>query len=75
MMCILQFNPAAPATKDTPGFVKEPTIKDMIHTVVFVIDGSNVEVMPDDIVKKLKDIKEMLIVRGQEIFKSYTKLV
>lgn len=63
----MQFNPAAPATKDTPGFVKEPTIKDIIHTVVFVIDGSNVEVMPDEIVKKLKDIKEMLIVRGQEI--------
>lgn len=52
----------SPATKDTPG------MKDRIHTdtVVFVIDGSNVEVMPDGVVTKLKDIKEMPIVRGQE---------
>lgn len=56
----------ARATKDTPGFIKEPTMKDRIHTVVFVIDGSNVEVMPDGIIKKLKDIKEMLIERGQK---------
>lgn len=41
-------------------------MKDRIHTVVFVIDGSNVEVMPDGIIKKLKDIKEMLIERGQK---------
>uniref|UniRef100_A0A8W8M3R3 TLDc domain-containing protein n=1 Tax=Magallana gigas TaxID=29159 RepID=A0A8W8M3R3_MAGGI len=69
-----KFNPAAPATKDTPGFVKEPTIKDMIHTVVFVIDGSNVEVMPDEIVKKLKDIKEMLIVRDIPLMVFETKI-
>lgn len=37
----------------------------MTHTVVFVIDGRNVKVMPDGIIKKLKDIKEMLIERGQ----------
>lgn len=41
-------------------------MKDRIHTVVFVIDGSNFEVMPDGIIKKLKDIKEMLIERGQK---------
>lgn len=41
-------------------------MKDRIHTVVFVIDGSNVEVMPDGIIKKLKDVKEMLIERGQK---------
>lgn len=64
---IFQFNSAAPATKDTPGFIKDPTMKDRIHTVVFVIDSSNVEVMPDGIVKKLKDIKEMLIDRGHTL--------
>lgn len=64
---IFQFNPAAPATKDTPGFIKDPTMKDRIHTVVFVIDSSNVDVMPDGIVKKLKDIKEMLIDRGHTL--------
>lgn len=42
-------------------------MKDRIHTVVFVIDSSNVEVMPDGIVKKLKDIKEMLIDRGHTL--------
>lgn len=50
--------------KDIFGFVKEFMIKDMIYMVVFVVDGSNVEVMLDEIVKKLKDIKEMFIVRG-----------
>ncbi|XP_052678117.1 interferon-induced protein 44-like [Crassostrea angulata] len=69
-----KFNPAARATKDTPGFIKEPTMKDMIHTVVFVIDGSNVEVMPDGIIKKLKDIKEMLIERDVPLLVLVTKI-
>lgn len=69
-----KFNPAAPATKDTPGFIKEPTMKDRIHTVVFVIDGSNVEVMPDGIIKKLNDIKEMLIVRDIPLMVFATKI-
>lgn len=69
-----KFNPAAPATKDTPGFIKDPTMKDRIHTVVFVIDSSNVEVMPDGIVKKLKDIKEMLIDRDVPLLVFVTKI-
>lgn len=39
-------------------------MKDMIYIVVFVIDGSNVEVMLDGIIKKLKNIKDMFIERG-----------
>lgn len=45
----------------------------MTHTVVFVIDGRNVKVMPDGIIKKLKDIKEMLIERGQTAEKAQNK--
>ncbi|XP_034306903.2 interferon-induced protein 44-like [Magallana gigas] len=69
-----KFNPVARATKDTPGFIKDPTMKDMIHTVVFVIDGSNVEVMPDGIIKKLKDIKDMLIDRDVPVLVLVTKI-
>lgn len=69
-----KFNPAAPATKDTPVFVKEPTIKDRIYTVAFVIDSSNVEVMPDGIIKKLKNIKDMLIEREVPLLVLVTKI-
>lgn len=69
-----KFNPAAPATNDTPEFVKEPMIKDRIHTVVFVIDGSNVEVIPDGIIRKLKDMKDMLIVRDVPLMVFKTKI-
>lgn len=50
--------------KDIFGFIKDLIMKDRIYIVVFVIDSSNVDVMLDGIVKKLKDIKEMFIDRG-----------
>lgn len=52
------------ASTKTPGFVKEPTVKEKIHVVVFIIDGSNVSFLSKDVVKKLKEIKSLVIERG-----------
>nr|XP_034306898.1 interferon-induced protein 44-like [Crassostrea gigas] len=52
------------ASTKTPGFVKEPTVKEKIHVVVFSIDGSNVSFLSKDVVKKLKEIKSLVIERG-----------
>ncbi|XP_062573345.1 interferon-induced protein 44-like [Saccostrea cucullata] len=58
------FNPVDSASAKVPGFVKDPTLKDRMHVVVFVIDGSTLDVLPEDTLKKLKDFKTMVVDRG-----------
>ncbi|XP_052678093.1 interferon-induced protein 44-like [Crassostrea angulata] len=58
------FNPVEKASTKTPGFVKEPTVKDRIHVVVFVFDGSTLDVLSEGVVSKLKDIKSLVVDRG-----------
>ncbi|XP_065936898.1 interferon-induced protein 44 [Magallana gigas] len=58
------FNPVEKASTKTPGFVKEPTVKDRIHVVVFVLDGSTLDVLSERVVSKLKDIKSLVVDRG-----------
>ncbi len=60
-----QFNPVEKASTKTPGFVKEPTVKDRIHVVVFVLDGSTLDVLSAGVVSKLKDIKSLVVDRGK----------
>lgn len=58
------FNPVEKASTKTPGFVKEPTVKDRIHAVGFVLDGSTLDVLSEGVVSKLKDIKGLAVDRG-----------
>ncbi|XP_061167732.1 interferon-induced protein 44-like isoform X2 [Saccostrea echinata] len=58
------FNPFEKASTKVPGFVKDPTLKDRMHIVVFVIDGSTIDVLPEIIIKKLKYIKALAVDRG-----------
>ncbi|XP_062590728.1 interferon-induced protein 44-like [Saccostrea cucullata] len=58
------FNPFEKASTKVPGFVKDPTLKDRMHVVVFVIDGSTLDVLPEIIIKKLKYIKALAEDRG-----------
>ncbi|XP_052679954.1 interferon-induced protein 44-like [Crassostrea angulata] len=51
-------------SKKILGFVKEPTVKDRIHVVVFVLDGSTLDVLSEGVVSKLKDIKSVVVDRG-----------
>ncbi|XP_062586847.1 uncharacterized protein LOC134248468 isoform X2 [Saccostrea cucullata] len=68
------FNPVAQASLDSPGFQKQPTLKDKIHVVVFVVDGSTLEVMPEGILKKLKETRSMAIDRGIPLLVYVTKI-
>ncbi|XP_056000062.1 interferon-induced protein 44-like [Ostrea edulis] len=69
------FNPVAQASNDVPGFHKQPTSKDKIHVIVFVVDGSTVDVMPEGVLKKkIKDIKCMAIDRGIPLLVYITKI-
>lgn len=52
------------ASTKTPGFVKEPSVKEKIHVVVFIIDGSNVSFLSKAVVKKIKEIKSLVIEKG-----------
>ncbi|KAL3875143.1 hypothetical protein ACJMK2_038071 [Sinanodonta woodiana] len=52
-----QFNPSSPITTDIPGFIDRPELKDKIHCVVFVLDGSTVDVFPQTILDKIKQVQ------------------
>ncbi|CAG2250104.1 unnamed protein product [Mytilus edulis] len=59
-----QFNPSAPVTPDITGFVAKPQFADKIHCVVFVIDGSTVDVMPEKVIEKMKGFQIHMNQRG-----------
>lgn len=52
-----QFNPAATLRPDSPGYVKTPFLKDQIHCVAFVIDGCKIEILPEKLEDKLKQLR------------------
>uniref|UniRef100_A0A674J678 TLDc domain-containing protein n=1 Tax=Terrapene triunguis TaxID=2587831 RepID=A0A674J678_9SAUR len=52
-----QFNPAATLRSDSPGYVKTPSLKDQIHCVAFVIDGCKIEILPEKLEEKLKQLR------------------
>ncbi|XP_052677100.1 interferon-induced protein 44-like [Crassostrea angulata] len=69
-----QFNPLVPFTPDTPGYIKDPNLKDKIHCVAFVIDGSTVDVMSDKVQKRMKDLQVRMNHRGLPQVVFLTKL-
>ncbi|XP_062590725.1 interferon-induced protein 44-like [Saccostrea cucullata] len=69
-----KFNPVAQASVDSPGFQKQPSLKDRMHVVVFVVDGSTFEVMPEGILKKLGETRSMTIDRGIPLLVYVTKI-
>ncbi|XP_042320167.1 interferon-induced protein 44-like [Sceloporus undulatus] len=52
-----QFNPSAAMQRNSLGYVKCPSLKDQVHCVVFVIDGSKIEILPDNLGEKLREIR------------------
>ncbi|XP_062573036.1 interferon-induced protein 44-like [Saccostrea cucullata] len=52
-----QFNPSSPFTTETFGFIRNPRLGDKIHCVAFVVDGSTIDVMPQKILKQLKELQ------------------
>ncbi|XP_052678095.1 interferon-induced protein 44-like [Crassostrea angulata] len=59
-----KFEVESPVLAKQPGYVKEPTVRDRINVVVFALDGSILDVLPERVVSKLKDIKSLVVDRG-----------
>ncbi|KAJ8313253.1 hypothetical protein KUTeg_009170 [Tegillarca granosa] len=55
-----QFNPIAPFSEEVPGFIHNPKLHEKMHCVVFVIDGSSVDVMPEKTLEKIKEIQSRI---------------
>lgn len=43
-------------------------MKEKIHVVVFILDGSNLNLLSKDMIKKLKEIKSLAVDRGKNCF-------
>lgn len=41
--------------------MEEPTVKEKMHVVVFVLDGSTLDVLSEGVVSKLKEIKSVVV--------------
>ncbi|XP_036453099.1 interferon-induced protein 44-like [Colossoma macropomum] len=48
-----QLNPSMPLQPESPSFCKEPSLKDKIHTVVYVMDACRVKLLSDKMIEKL----------------------
>uniref|UniRef100_K1QZM8 Interferon-induced protein 44-like protein n=1 Tax=Magallana gigas TaxID=29159 RepID=K1QZM8_MAGGI len=54
------FNPSAPFTTETFGFIRKPRLGDRIHCVAFVVDGSTIDVIPEKILKQMKAMQSQM---------------
>ncbi|KAK3580670.1 hypothetical protein CHS0354_017948 [Potamilus streckersoni] len=59
-----QFNPSSPVTPEVQGFNSSPALKDKIHCVAFVIDGSTVDLIAKPILEKIKSMQTRMNQRG-----------
>ncbi|XP_076095598.1 interferon-induced protein 44-like [Mytilus galloprovincialis] len=59
-----QLNPSVPLSTDIPGFVTIPHLSDKIHCVVFVIDGSTIDVMPEKVIERMKALQSRMNQKG-----------
>ena len=61
---LFQFNPRASVTMDMGGITTQPCINDKTHVMVLIIDATNVEVMPQNLVSQMKAMKEQANSKG-----------
>ncbi|XP_021375407.1 interferon-induced protein 44-like isoform X2 [Mizuhopecten yessoensis] len=59
-----KFNPAVPLSPEAIGFVKNPKLSDRIQCVVFVLDGSAVDVIPAKVMERIKAMQIRMNQRG-----------
>lgn len=59
-----QFNPSAPIKPDSMGFISKPTVDDKVHCVVFVVDGTTLDVLSEKILQKIKSFQAIIIQKG-----------
>ncbi|KAJ7332563.1 hypothetical protein JRQ81_014743 [Phrynocephalus forsythii] len=52
-----QFNPMAAIKPSTPRYIESPSLKDQIHCIVFVVDGSKIEILPEKMESRLKELR------------------
>ncbi|KAI3360190.1 hypothetical protein L3Q82_014507 [Scortum barcoo] len=51
------FNPASTLSEDDQGYNKTPTLSDQVHVLVCVISASTVNILSDEHVKKMRNVR------------------
>ena len=60
-----QFNPAMPITPESQVFVEKPSVKDKVHCVVYVIDGTTVNDIPIKVMDKMTSFQKLMNQKGE----------
>ncbi|CAH1779462.1 unnamed protein product [Owenia fusiformis] len=68
-----QFKAGGRITPKSQGYIKDPPLANMIHGVIFVIDGSTITMMPEEVYDKLKAIQEQVNERDLPLLIVITK--
>ncbi|KAL3861466.1 hypothetical protein ACJMK2_007500 [Sinanodonta woodiana] len=69
-----EFNPSSPITPDQSGFIHRPGLKEMVHCVIFVFDGSTLETIPQSVWDKLKGLLVRMNKKGTPHIVLLTKI-
>ena len=65
LLLFFQFNPSVPISPEIPGFKKSTSLREKIHCVCLVIDGSTGGVLPEKMLEKIKSIQAKIHIRGK----------
>ncbi|XP_048108982.1 interferon-induced protein 44 [Alosa alosa] len=58
------FNACCPVVSDTPGYVKEPSLAEKIHCVVFVVSGLEISSYSDTMKSTFHQLRELISALG-----------
>ncbi|XP_046707539.1 interferon induced protein 44c2 [Silurus meridionalis] len=54
-----QFNPSMPLQSESPYFCKAPSLKQKIHTVVYVMDACRIKLLSDKMIEKMTAFRKV----------------
>jgi len=66
-----EFDDDEPLSPETEGWIQSPTLADKIHCVVFVVDGSTIDVMSEKVLARINRLQEIMNEKGNKFHSKY----
>ncbi|KAI4897669.1 hypothetical protein NFI96_027615, partial [Prochilodus magdalenae] len=63
-----EFQPKHPIIKQHTDYIKDPSLNDKIHCLISILPADKISLMPDEVIRKMKDVRRAASKLGKYIF-------